>query len=141
VAQGHALHSLLLMTLSTSHALADVVSTFDTNAHPGFWEGDGSTPAISETSWNSFTVPLNASSWMVTNFSGAAATSAEFNSVLSSLTGLYTLGDFWMGVRGQRRDAGFGQRGSACSDDRGARGSCVRVQNRASGKLTPPNEL
>jgi hypothetical protein len=59
--------------------------------------GGGSTPAISGTSWNSFSVPLSASSWKVTNFSGATATSAEFSSVLSSLTGLYILSDFWTG--------------------------------------------
>ncbi len=69
--------------------------------------GGGGTPVISGTSWNSFNVPLTASSWKVTNFSGATATSAQFNSVLSGLTGLYILSDFWTGSGGDGETLGL----------------------------------
>jgi len=59
--------------------------------------GGGLTPAISGTAWNSLTVPLSAALWKVSTPTGAVATSAQFNSVLSGLTGLFILSDYWTG--------------------------------------------
>ena len=59
--------------------------------------GGGATPPISGSAWNSLSVPLAAGSWTVSTPTGSVATAAQFNSVLSDLTGLYILSDFWSG--------------------------------------------
>lgn len=55
--------------------------------------------AIPTAAWQSYNVPLTAIGgfWKVTDPTGADATVAQFNSVFSSLTGLYILGDFTNG--------------------------------------------
>ncbi|MEP6715999.1 MAG: laminin B domain-containing protein [Terriglobia bacterium] len=59
--------------------------------------GNGGTAAISGTNWNSFSLALNAASWKVSTPNGAQATAAQISSVLSNLTGVYILSDFWTG--------------------------------------------
>jgi hypothetical protein len=61
------------------------------------YSGGGTTPPISGTAWNSLSVPLLAASWNVSTPAGAIATVGQFNSVWSSLTGLYILSDYWTG--------------------------------------------
>jgi len=62
--------------------------------------GGGSTPPVSGSAWNSLTVPFAAGSWKVGTPAGAVATTAQFSSVVSGLTGLYILSDFWTGSGG-----------------------------------------
>lgn len=69
--------------------------------------GADSTPAISGAGWNSLAVPLVAGSWRIGTPTGAVATSAQFNSVMSSLTGLYILSDFWTGSGGNGEIVGL----------------------------------
>ena len=45
-------------------------------------------------SFSSYSVALASANWKVTNSSGVTATDAQLSSVMSSLTGVYILGDF-----------------------------------------------
>jgi hypothetical protein len=64
-------------------------------------------PPISGSSWNSLSVPLVASDWTVSTPAGAAASSAQFNSVMSNLSGVYILSDFWTGSGGNGEIVGL----------------------------------
>ena len=59
--------------------------------------GGGTTPPISGSAWNSLSAPFVASSWRVSSPTGATASPAQLSSVMSNLTGLYILSDFWTG--------------------------------------------
>jgi Laminin B (Domain IV) len=52
-------------------------------------------PPISGSDWNSLSVPLEASSWKVDDPDGATATTGQFTSVFSDLTGFFISSDFW----------------------------------------------
>jgi len=61
------------------------------------WGGGNIAPPVSSSSWNSFVVTMTARSWHVGTPEGADATPAQFSAVMSNLTGLYLLADFWGG--------------------------------------------
>jgi hypothetical protein len=60
---------------------------------------DASEPTPVTSNWTGYSVPLVANgSWVVGDPTGVAATQSQLTTVLSSLTGLFILGDFTSGA-------------------------------------------
>jgi Laminin B (Domain IV) len=53
-------------------------------------------PSVPNATWTSYTIPLIAGSWHLNSPSGAVASSANLQTALGSLTGLYIRGEFYL---------------------------------------------
>ena len=68
----------------------------------------GSEPTPVNGSWTNYSISLLAGSWTVGDPTGAAATAGQLTTVLSSLSGLYILGDFTSGAPATSNADAFG---------------------------------